>query len=52
MSTFDRLRVTEGFKLNVGLSKLVLSSIEGSKTDLRMLEVSKKLDVTLRLNSV
>jgi len=38
------LSVTESFKLNVSLSL--------SKTDGRMLEVSIKLNVTLRLNSV
>jgi hypothetical protein len=36
MSPFDRLRVTEGFKLNVSLSL--------SKTDERMFEVSRKLN--------
>jgi hypothetical protein len=33
LSHFDRLSVTIGIKFNVSLSKLVLSSVEGSKTD-------------------
>ena len=44
--------MTEGFKLNVSLSQPVLSSIEGSKPDGRMLGVSKKLNVTLRLSLI